>query len=131
MYVCGITSYDATHLGHAATYLLFDELQRVCRDAGKSVRYVQNVTDVDDPLLERAILTGEDWSALAEREIQLFRDDMTALRVLAPAAYIGAVEAIPDIVKAVVALRDKGAAYDVDGDTYFAATNAEGFGSVS
>jgi L-cysteine:1D-myo-inositol 2-amino-2-deoxy-alpha-D-glucopyranoside ligase len=131
MYVCGITPYDATHLGHAATYLLFDELQRVARDAGKWVRYVQNVTDVDDPLLERAVQTGEDWTAIAERETQLFREDMTALRVIAPMAYIGAVEAIPDVVEAVVALRDRGAAYDVDGDTYFSVAAAPDFGEVS
>ena len=61
IYVCGITPYDATHLGHAATYLAFDLVQRVWRDAGHDVRYVQNVTDVDDPLLERASATGEDW----------------------------------------------------------------------
>jgi L-cysteine:1D-myo-inositol 2-amino-2-deoxy-alpha-D-glucopyranoside ligase len=131
MYVCGITPYDATHLGHAATYLLFDELQRVARDAGKTVRYVQNVTDVDDPLLERAVQTGEDWTAIAERETQLFREDMTALRVLAPDEYIGAVEAIPDITRAIVTLRDQGAAYDVDGDTYFAVSAAPDFGEVS
>jgi L-cysteine:1D-myo-inositol 2-amino-2-deoxy-alpha-D-glucopyranoside ligase len=131
MYVCGITPYDATHLGHAATYLLFDELQRVCLDAGKTVRYVQNVTDVDDPLLERAIQTGEDWTVIAERETQLFREDMTALRVIPPQAYIGAVEAIPDIVDAIVALRDRGAAYDLEGDTYFSVAAAPDFGSVS
>src|SRR3954468_22152805 len=95
MYVCGITPYDATHLGHAATYLAFDLVQRVWRDAGLAVHYVQNVTDVDDPLLERAAQTGENWKSLAEREIQLFRDDMTALRVLPPDEYVGAVEAIP------------------------------------
>jgi L-cysteine:1D-myo-inositol 2-amino-2-deoxy-alpha-D-glucopyranoside ligase len=131
MYVCGITPYDATHLGHAATYLLFDELQRVARDAGKAVRYVQNVTDVDDPLLERAVQTGEDWTAIAERETQLFREDMVALRVIAPEEYIGAVEAIPDVVDAVIALRDRGAAYDVDGDTYFSVAAASDFGEVS
>jgi L-cysteine:1D-myo-inositol 2-amino-2-deoxy-alpha-D-glucopyranoside ligase len=131
MYVCGITPYDATHLGHAATYLLFDELQRVCRDAGKTVRYVQNVTDVDDPLLERAVQTGEDWTAIAERETQLFREDMMALRVIAPEAYIGAVEAIPDVVEAIVALRDRGAAYDLEGDTYFSVAAARDFGEVS
>ena len=97
MYVCGITPYDATHLGHAATYLAFDLVQRVWRDAGHDVHYVQNVTDVDDPLLERAAQTGEDWTELAEREIELFREDMTALRVLPPDDYVGAVEAIPEI----------------------------------
>jgi L-cysteine:1D-myo-inositol 2-amino-2-deoxy-alpha-D-glucopyranoside ligase len=130
MYVCGITPYDATHLGHAATYLMFDLVQRLCRDAGLTVRYVQNVTDVDDPLLERATATGDDWTALAERETQLFREDMHALRILAPDHYIGAVEAIPDIVAAVQTLRDRGAAYDVDGDTYFSVAAAPHFGTV-
>jgi L-cysteine:1D-myo-inositol 2-amino-2-deoxy-alpha-D-glucopyranoside ligase len=131
VYVCGITPYDATHLGHAATNLLFDQLQRTASDAGKAVRYVQNVTDVDDPLLERARQTGEDWAALAERETELFRTDMTALRVIAPQAYIGAVEAIPDIVASIVALRERGAAYDVDGDVYFSVAASEHFGDVS
>jgi L-cysteine:1D-myo-inositol 2-amino-2-deoxy-alpha-D-glucopyranoside ligase len=131
VYVCGITPYDATHLGHAATYLLFDQLQRTARDAGKTVRYVQNVTDIDDPLLERARQTGEDWAALAERETELFRADMTALRILAPEAYIGAVEAIPDIVTSVLALRERGAAYDVDSDVYFSVAASEHFGEVS
>lgn len=131
LYVCGITPYDATHLGHAATYLLFDQLQRVCLDAGTTVRYVQNVTDVDDPLLERAAATGEDWVVLAEREVALYREDMASLRILAPAEYVGAVEAIPDIVEAIVRLRDQGAAYDLDGDTYFAVSAAPGFGEVS
>ena len=84
MYVCGITPYDATHLGHAATYLAFDLVNRVWRDAGHAVHYVQNVTDIDDPLLERAERDGEDWIVLAMRETALFREDMTALRVLPP-----------------------------------------------
>src|SRR5262245_66055452 len=82
MYVCGITPYDATHLGHAATYLAFDLINRVWRDAGHDVHYVQNVTDVDDPLFERARRDGVDWRELGNREIDLFRDDMAALRVL-------------------------------------------------
>ncbi|NUS49718.1 MAG: class I tRNA ligase family protein, partial [Nocardioidaceae bacterium] len=95
LYVCGITPYDATHLGHAATYVAFDLLIRAWRDAGHEVRYVQNVTDVDDPLLERATATGVDWAELAQRETELFREDMTALRVLPPDAFVGAVESIP------------------------------------
>ena len=130
LYVCGITPYDATHLGHAATYLLFDLIQRVARDAGLAVRYVQNVTDVDDPLLERATATGVDWTALAERETQLFREDMTALRILPPDHYIGAVEAIPFIVDAVASLRERGAAYELDGDVYFSVAAAPHFGEV-
>src|ERR1700761_5662947 len=84
MYVCGITPYDATHLGHAATYLTFDLVYRVWLDAGHDVHYVQNVTDIDDPLLERAAATGMDWKELAERETELYRQDMAALRVLPP-----------------------------------------------
>jgi L-cysteine:1D-myo-inositol 2-amino-2-deoxy-alpha-D-glucopyranoside ligase len=131
MYVCGITPYDATHLGHAATYVAFDLLARAWRDAGHAVHYVQNVTDVDDPLLERAAQTGEDWRALADREIALFRADMAALRVLPPTDYVGAVEAIPRIAAAVAELRDKGAAYDLDGDLYFPVAAAPRFGSVA
>jgi L-cysteine:1D-myo-inositol 2-amino-2-deoxy-alpha-D-glucopyranoside ligase len=131
MYVCGITPYDATHLGHAATYLAFDLVQRVWRDAGHQVHYVQNVTDVDDPLLERAAHTGENWMSLAEREIQLFREDMTALRVLPPDEYIGAVEAIPEITDAIEQLVTDGSAYRVDDDIYFPVSAAPGFGSES
>ncbi|MET0998466.1 MAG: cysteine--1-D-myo-inosityl 2-amino-2-deoxy-alpha-D-glucopyranoside ligase, partial [Marmoricola sp.] len=114
MYVCGITPYDATHMGHAATYVAFDLLNRAWRSAGLEVHYVQNVTDVDDPLLERADATGEDWVALAEREIELFRTDMEALRVLPPDAYVGAVESIPLVVEMVQQLQAAGSVYDVD-----------------
>jgi L-cysteine:1D-myo-inositol 2-amino-2-deoxy-alpha-D-glucopyranoside ligase len=131
MYVCGITPYDATHLGHAATYVAFDLLNRAWRSAGHRVRYVQNVTDVDDPLLERADATGEDWVALAERETELFRTDMAALRVLAPDAYVGAVEAIPIVVDMVRELRERGAAYAVDDDLYFPVAADPAFGEVS
>ena len=130
LYVCGITPYDATHLGHAATYVAFDVLQRVWRDAGHAVHYVQNVTDVDDPLLERARAAGEDWRELAERETNLFREDMIALRVLPPDHYIGAVEAMQDIVALIERLRGRGAAYEVDGDLYFPASADPGFGSI-
>jgi L-cysteine:1D-myo-inositol 2-amino-2-deoxy-alpha-D-glucopyranoside ligase len=131
MYVCGITPYDATHMGHAATYVAFDILNRVWRDAGAEVRYVQNVTDVDDPLLERATATGERWEDLAHREIDLFHADMTALRVLPPSHYVGVVESIPLIAQHVEQLQRSGAGYDVESDLYFAADSAEGFGSVS
>jgi len=131
MYVCGITPYDATHLGHAATYVAFDLLGRAWRSAGHEVRYVQNVTDVDDPLLERAEATGEDWVALAERETELFRTDMEALRVIAPDAYVGAVEAIQLVVTMVQRLQRAGAAYDVDGDLYFSVAADPSFGEVS
>ena len=131
IYVCGITPYDATHIGHAATYNAFDLVQRVWLDTKRQVHYVQNVTDVDDPLLERAEATGIDWTALAERETALFREDMTALRMLPPAHYIGAVEAIPGIVPLVERLRDAGAAYELDGDVYFSVECDPAFGKVS
>jgi L-cysteine:1D-myo-inositol 2-amino-2-deoxy-alpha-D-glucopyranoside ligase len=92
---------------------------------------VQNVTDVDDPLLERAVETGEDWTELAERETELFRTDMAALRVLPPDAYIGAVESIPLVVAMIERLRESGSVYDVDGDLYFSVASDPTFGSVS
>ncbi|WP_431045234.1 cysteine--1-D-myo-inosityl 2-amino-2-deoxy-alpha-D-glucopyranoside ligase [Streptomyces sp. P1-3] len=131
IYVCGITPYDATHLGHAATYNAFDLVQRVWLDTKRQVHYVQNVTDIDDPLLERATANGDDWTDLAHRETDLFREDMTALRMLPPAHYIGAVESIPKIVPLVERLRDAGAAYELEGDIYFSVESDPSFGSVS
>ena len=131
LYVCGITPYDATHLGHAATYLAFDTLVRLWRDRGLAVEYVQNVTDIDDPLLERATRDGEQWSDVAERETALFREDMQALRVLPPTSYVGAVEAMDEIVAFVVRLLEAGAAYRVEDDVYFSVAAAGHFGQVS
>lgn len=126
MYVCGITPYDATHMGHAASYVAFDLLNRAWRDGRQQVSYVQNVTDVDDPLLERATATGVDWRDLAASQIKLFQTDMEALNVLAPDHYVGAVEAIPLIVPAIERLVERGLAYRVagtagetDGDVYY------------
>jgi len=131
VYVCGITPYDATHLGHAATYLTFDILGRVLTDAGFRVRFVQNVTDVDEPLLERAEATGEDWTALAERQTELFRADMTALRVRPPEALVGAVEAVPLITADIARLRDAGAVYQIESDLYFPVAADPSFGEVA
>src|SRR6266536_5195183 len=131
MYACGITPYDATHIGHAATFVAWDLLVRAWRDAGHNVIYVQNVTDVDDPLLERAARDGEDWQQLARREIELYRDDMAALRVLPPASLVGAVEALGIIERFSQSLDSHGALYDLDGDTYFARSSDPAFGSVS
>src|SRR5688572_30774918 len=131
LYVCGITPYDATHLGHAATYIGFDLLIRAWRAAGHEVTYVQNVTDVDDPLLERATKVGVDWVALAERETELFRQDMTALRVIPPDHYVGAVESIPLVVDLVQRLDAAGSVYRVDDDLYFSVTADDAFGGVS
>ena len=135
MYVCGITPYDATHLGHAATYLAFDLINRVWRDDGHRVHYVQNVTDVDDPLFERARRDGVDWRALGDRETELFRQDMAALRVLPPQDYVAATDAIDEVVEAVEKLLACGAAYIVDDpehpDVYFRADATVQFGYES
>ena len=134
MYVCGITPYDATHLGHAATMIAFDIANRVWRDAGHDVDYVQNVTDVDDPLLERAARDGEDWVVLAMRETALFREDMEALRMIPPERYVGAVESIPAIAAHVRELLEEDAAYKLEdgtGDVYFAIAAAPEFGYES
>ena len=131
LYVCGITPYDATHMGHAATYVAFDLLNRAWRNAGHEVVYVQNVTDVDDPLLERADQVHVDWVELAERETELFRQDMTALRVLPPDHYIGAVESIPLVVALIERLQAAGAVYQVEDDLYFSVTADPAFGEES
>ena len=131
LYACGITPYDATHIGHAATYIAWDLLVRAWRDSGHEVSYVQNVTDVDDPLLERAARDGEDWQDLARREVDRYRGDMAALRVLAPASLVGAVEALRIIERFNHALAGHGALYDLDGDTYFARSCDPAFGTLS
>lgn len=131
LYVCGITPYDATHMGHAATYLTFDLLQRLLLIQGRRVSYVQNITDVDDPLLERAIRDNIDWRDLATKEIDLFKDDMSALRVMQPQHYIGAVEAIPLVIKAIEKLMSKNAVYKIENDIYFDISSDLNFGSRS
>jgi L-cysteine:1D-myo-inositol 2-amino-2-deoxy-alpha-D-glucopyranoside ligase len=131
MYVCGITPYDATHLGHAATYLTFDLINRYLRASGSEVRYVQNITDIDDPLLERAKRDGVDWNDLAHQQIDLFRSDMVNLRVIPPADYIGAVDAIPLVTDAIELLSEKNSIYSVDSDLYFRVHADKHFGERS
>ena len=113
LYVCGITPYDATHLGHAATYLAFDVMQRAWIDAGIETVYAQNITDVDDPLLERAKATGVEWKHLADDQISLFRSDMFRLGMLPPQHYVAVTERIEEIAGAVARLRELGLAYEV------------------
>jgi L-cysteine:1D-myo-inositol 2-amino-2-deoxy-alpha-D-glucopyranoside ligase len=149
LYACGITPYDATHIGHAATYTAWDLLVRAWLDAAPetpdvpqlpgsgsspsrfTVIYVQNVTDVDDPLLERATRDGEDWRELARRETQRYREDMEALRVLPPTHLIGAVEALPIIERFSAQMAERGALYNVDEDVYFAKSADPRFGLLS
>ena len=129
MYVCGITPYDATHLGHAATYLTFDLVNRYLRAMGKDVQFVENVTDIDDPLLARATRDGVDWKDLALSQIELFRADMSDLHVIPPAQYVGVVESIPLVIEAIAELESLGTVYDLDGDRYFSVRSDENFGS--
>lgn len=145
MYVCGITPYDATHIGHANTYLTFDLLNRVWRDLGEQVTYVQNVTDIDDPLLERARDTGVDWQELAQEQTELYRQDMAALRVLPPSSFVAVTETIDVCWRGVSLMLAEGLAYRVDlpddeaaggdtpelGDVYADLSTDPKFGSVS
>ena len=131
MYVCGITPYDATHLGHAATYLTFDLINRYLRASGSIVDYVQNITDIDDPLLERAQRDNVDWQILAHSQIDLFRNDMINLRVLAPKHYIGAVEAIDLVSQSIDLLKEQGSIYSIENDLYFKNASSSEFGSLS
>ena len=131
IYVCGITPYDATHLGHANTYLAFDLINRYLRATGAQVNFVENITDIDDPLLERATRDGVDWKDLAHSQIELFKSDMVALHVIPPAHYIGAVEAIPEVIDAIRVLQAKGTVYSVDQDLYFEVRSDSAFGTRS
>ena len=131
MYICGITPYDATHLGHAATYLTFDLINRYLRATGAEVRFVQNITDIDDPLLERANRDGINWEDLAHSQIELFRSDMVNLHIIPPESYIGAVEAIPLVTQAIEKLQAADTIYPVDQDLYFRVRSDEEFGTRS
>ena len=131
MYVCGITPYDATHLGHAATYLTFDLINRFLRATGAEVDFVQNITDIDDPLLERAKRDGVDWKTLAQSQVDLFKGDMTDLHVIPPKDYIGVVEAMPLVVDAVQKLKDAATTYEVGSDIYYRVHSDSEFGQRS
>jgi L-cysteine:1D-myo-inositol 2-amino-2-deoxy-alpha-D-glucopyranoside ligase len=128
LYACGITPYDAAHLGHAFTYVAIDLLVRAWTDAGLSVRYAQNVTDVDDPLLERATATGQDWAALAQDQIAQYRSDMRALRVLPPVQLTGVVESLDLVTEAIGRLKEHQVVYQVPDpqfpDWYFSVTSS-------
>ena len=131
IYVCGITPYDSTHMGHAATYVNFDLLKRVWLDAGLSVLHVQNVTDIDDPLFERANKVGIPWRNIALRETTKFSDDMVSLRVLPPDHYQTISEQFDNIVDAVQDLIDSNHAYQLDADIYFDISKSKHLGYVS
>ena len=114
LYVCGITPYDSTHLGHAATYHAADLMRRALQDTGLEVEMTQNITDVDDPLLERADRDGVDWRELAASQVELFTSDMEQLRILAPETYRSVSEAMDSIIAVVQTLHERGRAYPVE-----------------
>jgi L-cysteine:1D-myo-inositol 2-amino-2-deoxy-alpha-D-glucopyranoside ligase len=125
-YVCGITPYDATHLGHAATYLTFDLIHRYVLASGRTLNFTENITDIDDPLLERASRDNQDWRDLALSQINLFRDDMTSLRVIPPNSYLGVVETMPIIIKMIEDLVATHLCYEIDGDYYLSIKEVPG-----
>jgi L-cysteine:1D-myo-inositol 2-amino-2-deoxy-alpha-D-glucopyranoside ligase len=131
LYVCGITPYDTTHLGHAFTYVVFDVLVRTLRATGRPVRYVQNVTDVDDDILKRARELNVSWDALARLETVRYQEDMAGLNVLAPDVFPRASETIPKIVILVEQLEAQGQAYARDGNVYFRVSTRPDYGRLS
>jgi len=131
MYTCGITPYDATHLGHAATFLAYDVLQRRLRDLGHETKCVRNVTDVDDSILAKARQLGVHYLDLAAGEVARFQDDMRALNALECHSEPRATSAIPDIRGFIGMVLDRGFAYQSHGGVYFDVSKFPGFGEIS
>ena len=131
MYTCGITPYDATHLGHASTFIFYDVLQRRLIDRGHTVRCVRNVTDIDDPLFAKARELGVHYLYLAAGEEARFERDMAALNALPVASTPRASSAIPDIRGFIGMVLDRGYAYEAGGAVYFDVSKYESFGTVS
>jgi L-cysteine:1D-myo-inositol 2-amino-2-deoxy-alpha-D-glucopyranoside ligase len=131
MYVCGITPYDSTHLGHAATYLAYDLLTRRLQELGHEVRMVRNVTDVDDSILPRARELGVPYLELADSEIARFHSDMEALDILPPVAEPRATETIDEIIEIVERLLDQDHAYLTHGTVYFDVSTFPRYGQLS
>ena len=131
MYVCGVTPYDTTHMGHAFTFLTFDILVRRLRDLGLEVTYVQNATDVDDPLFAKARELGITWDELARRETAQYLRDMRNLNAVPPDHYVLASETIAEILALTGELVDKGFAYAAGGNVYFSVDADPDYGKLS
>ena len=131
MYVCGITPYDTTHLGHARTFLVFDVLARLLEARGLEVRYAQNVTDIDESILRRAERDGVGWRELGRREEHAFLQDMRRLRWRRPDLMPHATREIPQMQRMIRTLLGTGAAYRIDGSVYFSAEKARAYGELS
>jgi L-cysteine:1D-myo-inositol 2-amino-2-deoxy-alpha-D-glucopyranoside ligase len=131
IYICGITPYDTTHLGHAFTYTSFDVLIRYLEYLGHQVTYVQNVTDIDDDILRKAGEAGESWKAVGDRWTAHFIGDMKALNVRPPEHFPRATEAIADMIAIIESLLEAGYAYTNEGNVYFHVDSWETFGKLS
>jgi len=131
MYVCGVTVYDLTHIGHARVYVFFDVVQRFFRYLGYDVTHVRNHTDVDDKIIERAAEEGEDPLELAEHYIEEFNDDMEALDVERPDHEPRVSECIDEVIEMVSKLQERGYAYEVDGDVFYRVEEFDGYGKLS
>lgn len=117
LYVCGITPYDSAHLGHAFTYVAFDSIIRVLNFIGQKTLYAQNVTDLDDPLFERARSTNKPWREIVTEQVQIYRNDMTALNVISPDYFVGVEENINLVIDEIEKVKDF--SYQLNDKTYF------------
>ncbi len=131
LYVCGVTPYDTTHMGHAFTYVVFDTLRRTLRRAGLRVDYVQNVTDIDDDILKRARETGQPWDELGRAQTAQYERDMAALNVEPPTHFLRATQEIDQMIPLIQTLLEKGHAYTAGGNVYFAVATDPEYGSLS
>lgn len=131
LYVCGVTPYDTTHLGHAAINVYYDTLIRFLRSQGLSVNYVQNVTDIDDDILRKAREQNMAWDELGRREVERYLADLQALNVEPPTNYVRATDEIPGMVRVIQALIERGYAYQCDGWVYFHVASDPTFGALA
>ncbi len=132
MYVCGVTPYDVTHLGHAFSYVQFDTLRRYLGSQGLQVRYVQNVTDIDDDMIMVSKRQGgRPIAEIRDENDAIFRRDLDRLNVLRPSAYPYATDHIPEIIEATAKLIERGHAYEVEGDVFFSAESFERYGELN
>ena len=131
LYVCGVTPYDTTHLGHAAINVYYDTLIRYLRSQGQSVKYVQNVTDIDDDILRKAREQGMSWDELGSREVERYLADLRALNVLPPTSYVRATDEIPEMIRVIERLLAGGFAYERDGWVYFDVASDPSFGALA
>jgi L-cysteine:1D-myo-inositol 2-amino-2-deoxy-alpha-D-glucopyranoside ligase len=119
IYVCGITPYDSAHLGHAFTYLTFDLVIRALNFIGRETNYVQNITDIDDPLFERARISGTNWQSIVDSQMDIYRTDMSALNILPPDHFVGVMENMELIISRIGETISKDLSYQIGTEWYF------------